>query len=72
MIRFALGEPIISDEEVQRIKTINSNKSIAQLMIPLNCGTIMSIEGLDEIRSLEGVDDFLQYYNVGDTIEKNT
>lgn len=70
MIRFALGEPIISDEEVQRIKTINSNKSIAQLMIPLNCGTIMSIEGLDEIRSLEGVDDFLQYYNVGDTIEK--
>lgn len=70
MLRFALGEPIISDEEVRRIKTINSNKSIAQLMIPLNCGTIMSIEGLDEIRRLKGVDDFLQYYNVGDTIEK--
>lgn len=70
MIRFALGESIISEEEIRRINTINSNKSIAQLMIPLNCGTIMSIEGLDEIRNLKGVDDFLQYYNVGDTIEK--
>ncbi len=70
MIRFALGESIISSDEIQRIQTVTSNKPIAQLMIPLNCGTIKSIDGLEEIRNLKGVDDFLQYYRVGDTIEK--
>lgn len=70
MIRFALGEPLISKEEISRIENAKSDVSIAQLMIPLNCGTIMSIEGLDEIKNMKGVDDFLQYYHIGDTVEK--
>lgn len=70
MIRYALGEPLISKAEIQRIENVQFDKSIAQLMIPLNSGTIKSIEGLDEIKELEGVDDFLQYYHAGETVEK--
>lgn len=70
MLRYALGEPLISDIEIERIKRVKYDQSIAQLMIPLNCGTIKSINGLEEIMKMEGVDDLLQYYHVGDTIEQ--
>lgn len=70
MIRYALGEVLISKEEIHRIENVKIDKSIAQLMIPLNCGTIKSIDGLAEIMKLEGVDDFLQYYHVGETVNK--
>ncbi len=68
MIRFALGEEICSDEELKRLD-IASNKRIgAQLMIPLWEGTIASIEGLEDLKKLPCLQDFIQYYHVGDSI----
>lgn len=68
MLRYALGEKIATQEEIQKINLKEDNKVIAQLMLPLECGTIGSVDGLEEILSLPNIIDFLQYYNVGDTI----
>ena len=70
MIRFALGGKMYTEEEVSRADVLNAKKIGAQLMVPLNSGTIRKIEGLDEVCSIKCVSDFIQYYNVGDTVEK--
>lgn len=69
MLRYALGEKIAIQEELQKINLKQENKVIAQLMLPLECGTIGLVDGLDEILLLPSVIDFLQYYNVGDVIK---
>ncbi len=69
MLRYALGESIITLEEIERININQTDYVMAQLMIPLNVGKIASIRGLDEIKNLEGVTDFLQYYFVGDAVK---
>ena len=68
MLRYALGEKIIIPEEIRRIKLVNPNIVLAQLMIPLDSGIIASVKGLDEVLEYECVIDFLQYYNIGDRI----
>lgn len=68
MLRYALGEKIVTQEELHQIDLKYDGKVIAQLMLPLECGTIGSVEGLEEILSLSNVVDFLQYYRVGDLI----
>ncbi len=69
MIRYALGEPMYTDEEVQHIDLANMQGIGAQLMLPVNAGTIAKIEGLDEMLSLPCVTDFIQYHHVGDTVK---
>lgn len=71
MVRFAGGGEMITDEELNNLKNAHPNQVMAQLMIPLNAGTIAKIEGLDEILKWEGVTDFLQYYHEGDTVREN-
>lgn len=71
MVRYAGGGEMITDEELERLKNVRSDSVMAQLMIPLDCGTISAIEGLDEIKSWDGVTDFLQYYHVGETVKEN-
>ena len=39
-------------------------------MIPLNAGIVGSIGGLDEVKKLPCVADFIQYYNIGETVEQ--
>ena len=68
MLRYALGEQIATKEEIQRIELRKNDGVMAQLMIPLECGIIDSVQGLDEILLFPNVIDFLQYYNVGDSI----
>lgn len=68
MLRYALGEQIATNEEIQRIELRKNDGVMAQLMIPLECGIIDSVQGLDEILLFPNVIDFLQYYNVGDSI----
>lgn len=68
MLRYSLGEPIITESEIHKINLRNGNIVFAQLMLPLECGTISSINGLDEILEMSSIVDFLQYYYVGDTI----
>lgn len=69
MLRYALGEKIATLEEIQKIKLKHTDMVMAQLMIPLDCGTIASIDGLDEILKIDNIVDFLQYYKIGDVIE---
>lgn len=68
MLRYALGEKIVTDDELKKVTLKPHDTVMAQLMLPLECGTIGLVEGLEEILSLPNVVDFLQYYNVGDTI----
>lgn len=68
MIRFALGEKMLCPEEREHLCLKRNDMVLAQLMIPMECGTIAVIDGLDEILGMENVEDFLQYYKEGDTI----
>lgn len=68
MIRSALGGECITQEEVARIDLNCHGRVGAQLMVPLNVGTIKEIQGLQECIALPAVTDFLQYYNEGDTV----
>ena len=69
MIRYALGEPMYTDDEVKHIDLANMRGIGAQLMFPVNAGTIGKIEGLEAVKSLPCAVDFLQYYEVGDTVK---
>lgn len=69
MVRYAGGGEMITKEELSNLSNIKSDKVMAQLMIPLDCGTISKIEGLDEILSWDDVTDFLQYYHEGETVK---
>lgn len=71
MIRLALGGPICTEEDLQKMNPNPKNGVVGQLMVPLNSGTISSIEGIDAIRKEPTVISYIQYYNVGDTITEN-
>ncbi len=69
MIRYALGEPMYTDDEVRDIDLTNMKGIGAQLMLPVNAGTIAKVEGLSEMLSLPCVTDFIQYHYEGDTVK---
>lgn len=68
MISYALGEKMCDEAELKKIDVKNSPKIGAQLMIPLCVGEIASIDGLDELKQLPCLQDFIQYYYVGDSV----
>lgn len=68
MLRYALGGKMVTPHEIDRIRLKREDMVLAQLMIPLDCGTIGSIGGLDEIMRKDYIVDFLRYYEVGATI----
>ncbi len=68
MIRCALGGECITTEEIEKIDLNCHGKVGTQLMIPLNTGTIGSVEGLEEAVKHPVVTDFIQYYKIGDTV----
>lgn len=70
MIRYALGEEIFTEEEINGLNVACEGKRATQLMIPLEVGEIGAIEGLDVVKSIDCVTDFIQYHNVGDVIEQ--
>ncbi len=69
MIRCALGGDCITKEEIETISIPCNGRVGAQLMIPLETGSIAKIEGLDEVLTIPVITDFIQYYSVGDSIE---
>lgn len=71
MVRYAGGGEMITKEELCNLSNIKSDKVMAQLMIPLDCGTISKIEGLDEILRWDDVTDFLQYYHEDDIVKES-
>ena len=70
MIRSALGGECITAEEINQIDLNCHGRVGAQLMIPLNAGTIDRVEGLEEAVALPVVTDFIQYYEIGGTVRK--
>ena len=70
MIRLALGGKMYYEEEIKKVNVLSPEKVGAQLMVPMNAGTVTRIEGLQEVLSLPCIADFIQYYNTGDVVEK--
>ncbi len=68
MIRYALGDTVCTDEEISLFDIRCGNKFGVQLTVPLQVGTISSIQGLDELKKLSCLQDFIQYYHVSDSI----
>lgn len=71
MLRYALGGPIATPEELARIELNPEGKIVGQLMIPLMAGTIASCEGLEGLDNDPSVLTYIQYYHVGDTIAES-
>ena len=70
MLRCAVGGESITAEEAANIDISCRGKIGGQLMMPLDIGTIGRVEGIEKIKVHPAVVDYLQYYNVGDTIEQ--
>lgn len=70
MIRYAVGAEIFTDEEIKKVDPSCTKKKAAQIMVPLSVGKICKIEGLEEVKKIEAVSDFIQYYEEGDEIEQ--
>lgn len=70
MIRCALGGECITNEEVNQIDLKCQGRFGAQLMIPLNAGTIGNVSGLEKAVNLPVVTDFIKYNQIGDTVKK--
>lgn len=70
MIKFSLGEEIISNEELSKIDLNCSGKIGAQLTVPLNEGIISKVEGLKDVLEQKCIVDCIQYYHQGDIIKK--
>ena len=68
MIRFALGADICTSEEKAKLDVKCGGKRGAQLMVPLCAGEIGSVEGLETVKSIPCVVDFMQYYQIGQTV----
>lgn len=69
MIRYAVGGEMLNDNEIERIDLNCNGRFGGQLMVPLREGKISKIEGLDVLKSINAISDFIQYYKEGDTIE---
>ncbi len=70
MLRYAMGGPLATPEELSNIQLRPKNKLTGQLMIPLMTGTIASIEGVDHLQDDPSVLSYIQYYTIGDTIRE--
>ena len=70
MLRCAVGGESITEQEAANIDISCKGRIGGQLMMPLTIGTIGRIEGIEKVKNHPAVVDYLQYYNVGDTIEK--
>lgn len=72
MIRLALGGPICTEDELNQINPTPKNGTVGQLMIPLDVGTISSIQGAETIKDNPAVISYIQYYHEGDVITEQS
>lgn len=71
MLRLAVGGGSITPEEAANIDLSFGGRAAGQLMIPLSVGTIGKIEGLEKAKAHPEIVDFIQYYKVGQTVDKS-
>lgn len=69
MIRYALGGPMATDEEMKKIDPYMHGHFVGSLTIPLCEGVIGHIGGVDEVKSNPKVTSLVQYYQEGDHID---
>ena len=70
MIRYALGDEIISDQELSKLDLKCSGKIGAQLTCPLDEGEISEIIGFEEVLKHPSIVDCMQYYHIGGIVKK--
>lgn len=70
MLRFALGGPMATPDEIEKIDPYMHGYYVGSLTVPLKAGVIGKIAGIDEVRQDQAVLDFVQYYHEGDTLEE--
>lgn len=70
MIRYALGGEMCTQEEMSKLDVKCGGKVGAQLAIPLCAGQISSVEGLEDLKSILCLQDFIQYYHPGDSVSE--
>ena len=68
MIRFALGGPMATKEDLSNIDPFMHGHYVGSLTIPLRVGTIGLIEGIEEVRSNPKVTSLVQYYKENESI----
>lgn len=71
MIRYALGGPMATKEEMRRIDPYMNGHLMGSVTIPLKPGTVGSISGIEEVRRCGMVVGINQYFQVGDEIKES-
>lgn len=69
MIRYALGGPMVTEEELPKIDPYMHGHFIGSLTIPLKSGVVGKIEGMSALRADARVLDCAQYYRTGDVVK---
>lgn len=69
MIRYALGGPMATPEDIKRIDPYMNGHLMGSVTIPLKPGIVGCIDGVDEVRACGQVVGINQYYQVGDKVE---
>ncbi len=69
MIRYALGGPMATKEDIEKIDPYMHGHYIGSLTFPLKAGVIHHISGLDEVKECKKVIGIAQYYFDGDEVK---
>lgn len=69
MIRYALGGPMATPQEIEKIDPWMRGHILSSVNIPLKPGIIARISGVSVVRNSKNVVDIRQYYEVGDEIK---
>ncbi len=68
MIRFALGGEMCVENELKRIDPYLGGRLAVGFCVPLKIGAVASVAGVEEILRTLPIEDFIQYYAVGDCV----
>ena len=71
MIRYALGGPMATKDDVGNIDPYMHGNYVGSLTIPLREGVVGHITGVEEVRANPNVTSVVQYYQEGDKIESD-
>lgn len=71
MIRYAVGEEFSTTEEMEQVDPYLKGKYAVSFCVPLNVGTIKTIEGMEQISKIPTLTAITQYYHEGDTVTED-
>ena len=71
MIRYALGGPMATPEDMARIDPEMNGHFMGSVSIPMKVGVIAKIDGIEKVKACNQVVGIHQYYQVGDEIKES-